>query len=95
MLDYGICNVTYRLDKIEKLLFELGYEVIGVITQIFVNSPNHKTERIFSPFALLVTSSTPLYVEFIIRSMLGEKERFYILAQQIAGKRAWNLCQCQ
>ena len=41
MLDYGICNVTYRLDKIEKLLFELGYEVTGVITQIFANSPNH------------------------------------------------------
>ena len=37
MLDYGICNVTYRLDKIERLLFELDYEVMDVTTQIFVN----------------------------------------------------------
>ena len=37
MLDYRICNVTYRLDKIERLLFELDYEVMDVTTQIFVN----------------------------------------------------------
>ena len=36
-LDYGICNVTYRLDKIEGLLFELDYEAMDVTTQIFVN----------------------------------------------------------
>ena len=36
-LDYEICNVTYRLDKIERLLFELDYEVMIVTTQIFVN----------------------------------------------------------
>ena len=32
MLDQGICNVTYRLDKVERLLFELGYEVMDVTT---------------------------------------------------------------
>ena len=32
MLDEGICNVTYRLDKVERLLFELGYEVMDVTT---------------------------------------------------------------
>ena len=32
MLDYGICSVTYRLDKIE-ILFELAIAT----TQIFVN----------------------------------------------------------
>ena len=37
MLDDGICNVTYKLDKIERLLFELDYEVMDVATQIFVN----------------------------------------------------------
>ena len=37
MLDYGTCNVTYRVDKIERLLFELDYEVVDVTTQIFVN----------------------------------------------------------
>ena len=37
MLDYGICNVTYRIDKIERLLFDLDYEVMDVTTQIFVN----------------------------------------------------------
>ena len=37
ILDYGICNVTYRLDKIETLLFELDYEVMVITTQIFVN----------------------------------------------------------
>ena len=37
MLGYGIWNVTYRLDKIERLLFELDYEVIDVTTQISVN----------------------------------------------------------
>ena len=37
MLDHGTCNVTYRLDKIERLLFELDYEVMDVTTQIFVN----------------------------------------------------------
>ena len=37
MLDHGICNVTYRFDKIERLLFELDYEVMIVTTQIFVN----------------------------------------------------------
>ena len=37
MLDYGICNVTSRLDKTERLLFELDYEVMDVTTQIFVN----------------------------------------------------------
>ena len=42
MLDYGICNVTYRLDKIERLLFELDYEVMDVTAQIFVSSPNHR-----------------------------------------------------
>ena len=39
MLDYGICNVTYRLDKIEGLLFELDYEGTGVTNQVFVNFP--------------------------------------------------------
>ena len=28
MLDYGICNVTCRLDKIERLSFELDYEIM-------------------------------------------------------------------
>ena len=37
MLDYEICNVTYSLDKIERLLLELDYEVMDVATQIFVN----------------------------------------------------------
>ena len=37
MLDYGTCNVTYRLDKIKRLLFELDYEVMNVTTQIFVD----------------------------------------------------------
>ena len=37
MLDGGICNVAYMLDKIERLLFELDYEVMDVATQIFVN----------------------------------------------------------
>ena len=37
MLDYGTCNVTYRLDKIERLSFELDYEVMDVTTQILVN----------------------------------------------------------
>ena len=37
ILDYGICNVTCRLDKIERLLFELHYEVMKVTNQIFVN----------------------------------------------------------
>ena len=36
MLDYEICNVTCRLDKIERL-FELDYEVMDLTTQIFVN----------------------------------------------------------
>ena len=40
MLDYEICNVTYRLDKIERLFFELDYEVMDVTTQIFASSPN-------------------------------------------------------
>ena len=39
MLDYGICNVTYRLDKIERLLFELDYEVTDVTNHVFVNFP--------------------------------------------------------
>ena len=34
MLDYGICNLTYKLDKIERLLFELDCETVDV-TQIF------------------------------------------------------------
>ena len=37
MLDYGICNVTYRPDKIERLLIELDYDIMDVTTQIFVN----------------------------------------------------------
>ena len=37
MLNYEISNVTYRLDKIERLLFELDYEIMDVTTQIFVN----------------------------------------------------------
>ena len=37
MLDYGISNVTSRLDKTERLSFELDYEVMDVTTQIFVN----------------------------------------------------------
>ena len=39
MLDYEICNVTYRLDKIERLLFELDYEIMDVTDQISVNFP--------------------------------------------------------
>ena len=39
MLDYGISNVTYGLNRIERLLFELDYEVMGVTNQIFVNFP--------------------------------------------------------
>ena len=38
MLDYEICNLTYRLDKIERLLLELDYEVMDGTSQIFVNS---------------------------------------------------------
>ena len=34
MLDYGICNLTYRLDKTDH--YELDYEVMIVTTQIFV-----------------------------------------------------------
>ena len=38
MLDYGICNVTYRLDKTERLLFALDYEEAMIVTtQIFVS----------------------------------------------------------
>ena len=37
MLDYRICNVIYGLDKIERLLSELDYEVMDVTIQIFVN----------------------------------------------------------
>ena len=38
MLDLRIYNVTYRLDKIERLLsFELDYEVMDVANQIFDN----------------------------------------------------------
>ena len=38
MLDLSIYNVTYRLDKIERLLsFELDYEVMDVANQIFHN----------------------------------------------------------
>ena len=37
MVDCGICSVTYRLDKSERLSFELDYEVVDVTTQIFVN----------------------------------------------------------
>ena len=40
MLDYEICNVTCRLDKTERLFFELDYEVMDVTTQIFASSPN-------------------------------------------------------
>ena len=40
MLNYGLCYVTYRFDKIERLLFEIDYEVMDVTTQIFVISPN-------------------------------------------------------
>ena len=36
MLDCGIYNMTYRLDKIERLLFDLDYEVMDATTQIFV-----------------------------------------------------------
>ena len=39
MLGYGICNVTRRLDKIDRLLFELDYEATDVTNQIFVNFP--------------------------------------------------------
>ena len=47
MLDYGICNVTYRLDKIERLLsFELDYEVMDVANQIFVNLPYHSQKEL-------------------------------------------------
>ena len=35
MLDYGIFTLTYRLDKIERLLFELDYEVIDDTIQDF------------------------------------------------------------
>ena len=73
------------LIRFERLLFELDYEVMDVTSQFFLinNIKSHK--RIFSPFALLITSSRPL---FIIKAMLGEKERFYIFAQQISGNRA-------
>ena len=38
MLDLRIYNVTYRLDKIERLLsFELDYEVMDVANQISDN----------------------------------------------------------
>ena len=37
MLDHGTYNLTYTLDKIERLLFELDYEVMDVTTQMFVN----------------------------------------------------------
>ena len=35
--NHGICNVTYRPGKIERLLFELDCEVMDVTNQIFVN----------------------------------------------------------
>ena len=35
-----------------------------------------------------MTSSSPLQIEFIIKAMLDEKKRFYIIAQQISGNRA-------
>ena len=37
MFGYEICNVTYSLDKIQRLLFELDYEVMHITNQIFVN----------------------------------------------------------
>ena len=37
MLDYGICNMTCRLDKNERLLFELDYGVMDATTQMFVH----------------------------------------------------------
>ena len=49
-----ICNLTYRLGKIKKLLFELDYKVMVGTTQIFcnylliTNIKSHK--RIFSSF---------------------------------------------
>ena len=38
MLDYALWNVTYRLNKSEKLLYESVYEVMDLTTQIYVNS---------------------------------------------------------
>ena len=42
---------------------------------------------VFFSFALFVTSSSPLQIEFIIKAMLGEK-RSCILVQEILGNRA-------
>ena len=65
---------------------------MDVTTQIFVNFPlitNIKShERIFFPFSLLVTSISPLLVEFIIKAMFREKGRLYILVQDVLGNRA-------
>ena len=33
----SVCNVTYRFDKIERLLLNLDYEVMDVTAQIFIN----------------------------------------------------------
>ena len=38
-MEYATCNVIYRLDKIERLLFELHYDVTELTNQIFVNFP--------------------------------------------------------
>ena len=31
------CNVTHRLDEIQRLLFESGFEVMDIAAQILVN----------------------------------------------------------
>ena len=58
MLDEGICNVTYRLDKVERLLFELGYEVMDVTTH-------------FSKFPLIadIKSQTNLFPTYLIAQL--------------------------
>ena len=85
------CNVTHRLDEMERLLFESGFEVMDIAAQILVNFSSSLTKShkiIFSAFTLFVTSISPLQVEFLTKAMLGEREKLYILAQEILGNKA-------
>ena len=74
-----MCNVTYRLEKIDRLiLFELVNTQITVNISYLTNCANpdiiESHNRIF-PICLIVTSHSPFFVEFILIGMLGVKEK--------------------
>ena len=75
--------------SILKKAYGKAYEVMDVTTQDFckflliTNIKSH--ERIFSPFALLVTSISFLQVEFIIKAMLGAKNNSAPLPNKFQG----------